>query len=410
MKRPLGLLAVASIAALVLTACSGGESPNPTEPGGENKEPIRIGVVAPLSGAFASEGLELRRGYELAVQEAGAQIDGRPVELVFGDAQTPEDTIAEVNRLATRENVDLFVGTYATPSAQAGSEAADRYNLAWFDTHTVTPSLTERGLPNYVRISAIAPHFGGTSVEFIKDGLTGIITGKRVYVDSENGPYGTAVQAVQVNGLTAAGFEVQSATHAVAATDVTDSVLAAKAFNANVWLITGYVPDTSLLLRTAAANGFSPEAIVLVGAGDAKAVYEAVGADDLTGTFVIAYTSYVVQDSWAPGNAAFLDLFRRTYNSDPLGTVANTAFTGMTTVMKILDEAKGNTDVSVLVGTAKSLDIPLGGLPNGWGLDIDEQGQNQRVRLLAVQWRADGRTPAVWPAEAAGEEIQTRNN
>ena len=393
-------VALVAVSALVLTGCA--STPEVTPDSGSGT-PIKVGVIVPLSGTYASEGQEVRRGYELALAEKDGMVGDNPIELVFGDAFTPEDTIAEVDRLATLEDVDIFVGTYATPASLAGSETAARHGLAWIETHAITDSLTTRGLETYVRVGPRAADFAEASAEFVIEGLADHISDKSVYVDTEDGPYGTSVAETQVAALEKAGFQVTSAAHKAAATDVTDSVLAAKGNNPNVWLLTGYVPDLSLLLRTAAAQDFRPEAIVLTGAGDAAAVFEAVGAEDLTGTFVVAYTSPIVNPEWAPGNASFYSTYREKFGSEPLGTVANTGFTGMTSVLTILEEADGATDTAAISAAAAAVDIPEGGLPNGWGLKIDKDQQNQGIRLLAVQWREDGTVPAVWPEEAAGD-------
>lgn len=168
MHRRFGLLAAVGAVALVLTACSGGTDPGDGD-GDGSAEPIRVGVIIPLSGTYASEGQEVRRGYELALEQADGEVDGHPVELVFGDAFAPEDTIAEVDRLASLEDVDLFVGTYATPASQAGSEAAARYGLPWIETHAITDSLTTRGLDTYFRVGPRALDFAQTSASFLAD-------------------------------------------------------------------------------------------------------------------------------------------------------------------------------------------------------------------------------------------------
>lgn len=364
--------------------------------------------MIPLSGTFAAEGQEVRRGYEMAIEEAGGQVGGRKVELAIGDAMAPEDAIAETDRLSTREKVDLFVGTYATPASQAGSQAAARHRLAWIETHAITDSLSKRGLENYFRVGARAVDFATTSANFVVDGL-GAKLGKnlKVFVEHEDGPYGTSVSETQITTLEKAGLTTTEGAHKVAATDVTDSVLAAKRANPDVWLITGYATDGALLLRTAAAQGFKPKAIVLTGAGDTKSVFQAVGKD-LVGTFVLAYTSPIVNPAYAPGNEKFYSTYRTKFGADPLGTVANTGYTGMTAALKILEQSKGSTEIAALNEAAKAVDVPQGKQPNGWGLKLDGDRQNTLIRLLAVQWRADGTVPAVWPAEAVkdGEAIQ----
>ncbi len=375
---------------------------------GASGEPLRIGVILPFSGNFALEGEEVKRGYEMALADVGNVIDGRPVELVLGDGFAPEDVIAEVDRLATRENVDMFIGTYATPASQAGSEAAARYGLTWYETHATTDSLTERGLENYIRSAARAVDFGRASAEAIIDGIAPLI-GKEsltIWIEHEAGPYGTGVSATQARLLTTAGHNVTVGAHQAAATDVTDSILAAKAINPDVWLQTGYVADSALLLRTAAQLDFKPSAVMLTGAGDSATVLEAVG-DDLENVFVTAYTSKFISEDYAPGMAAFLEAYEELYGELPPDSVAMVGYTGMTAAIQVIDGAEGAVDPASLRASAAAIDLPFGSLPIGWGLSFNRDYQNELIRMTLVQWRADGTTPAVWPAEAAleGEEI-----
>lgn len=403
MRKSRVMLPLVVVAGLALTAC--GNSSSGTGSSGSDKT-LKIGVIVPQSGTFAPEGEEVKRGYELALEKAGGKAGGRKIQLVFGDAFSPEDAIAEEERLATREKVDMFVGTYATPASLAASDAAARKNLTFIETHAITDSLTTRGLKNYFRVGPRAVDFAQTSAKFVIEALSPK-AGTKVFVEHEDGPYGTSVAGTQIAALKAGGMTTTEGKHKVAATDLTDSVLAAKRANPDIWLITGYASDNTLLLRTAAAQNFRPKAIVLVGAGDTKALYKAVGAQDLTDTFVIAYTSPKVNPTYAPGNADFYSAYQAKFNTEPLGTVANTAFSGMTAALKLIDAAKGDPSPAAIAKGAESIDVPVGGQPNGFGLKLDGDRQNIRIRLLAVQWRADGTVPAVWPAEAvaSGEQL-----
>jgi branched-chain amino acid transport system substrate-binding protein len=409
MNKRFPVIALTAAAALALAACSspsGGDDTGSGD-GAATGEPIRIGVVTPLSGTYGSEGQEEIRGFELALDANDNQVAGHPIELVTADAFVANDAIAAVNKLISQDQVDFITGTYATPTSQAGSEEAAKNNVMWIETSAITDSLTQRGLESYIRTGARAFDFADASADFLINGLGDKVSEKSVYVDAESGPYGTAVAATQASKLGSAGWEVEQGSHASNATDVTDSVLAAKASDAAVWLLTGYNPDLTLLLRTAAAQNYHPEAIVLTGAGDAQSVFDAVGAKDIENVFVVAYSSLIVNPDYAPGIQPYYDAYKEKYDSEPLGTVSATAYTGMSAILELLKASDGKTDVKSLKEASQEVDVPFGGLPNGWGLQIDKQGQNQRIQLTTVQWRKDASRPAVWPAEAVaeGEEL-----
>lgn len=392
-KRMLYVAALAVTAVLIVAAI--GVAKNSA--GGT----LKIGVVIPLSGVSASPGEEIFRGYQLAIDKLGGKVAGKTIELVRGDASTPDQAIAETTRLATQENVDVFVGTYTSGLSQAGSETAARYNKLWWETHALTDTLTTRGLPNYLRGGARAHDFANASVEFIKNAIVPRLgKGLKVFVEHEDGLYGTSVSRTQIDKLRQAGFQVVEGKHSTAATDVTDSVLTAKKENPDIWMITGYVPDDNLLLKTAAAQSFRPKATMLVGTGDGRPTFDAVGPGYLTNTFVVAYSTLLSNPRWAPGIKELFTAYKGKYHSDPIGTVATTAYTGMTAFLTVLKAANGATDVGTFHDAALKTVIPFGKLPNGWGLKFNKTGQNERVRLVTVQWRSNGLLPAVYPPQA----------
>ena len=109
------------VAALTLAAAAGCSEAGA---GAAASEPLKIGVIGPLSGAMAYGGEDHFRGYQLAVDEVNENggIDGREVKLIPGDAVTAEQGLTEARRLATRENVDAFVGTYSSGAFWRRSE------------------------------------------------------------------------------------------------------------------------------------------------------------------------------------------------------------------------------------------------------------------------------------------------
>src|SRR5689334_20407308 len=75
------------------------------------QEPIKIGVILPLTGPAAAIGQEDLKGIQLAVGEAGGAIAGRPIELVIADDQnTPNVGLTEARRLVENEKVAAVVG------------------------------------------------------------------------------------------------------------------------------------------------------------------------------------------------------------------------------------------------------------------------------------------------------------
>jgi branched-chain amino acid transport system substrate-binding protein len=86
----------------------------------QEEEPIKVGIVTTLSGAPAALGEQLVRGFQLAVEEMGGEMGGRPVEVVIRDDELqPEVAQLAARELVEREEVDFVVGTTFSNMLQA---------------------------------------------------------------------------------------------------------------------------------------------------------------------------------------------------------------------------------------------------------------------------------------------------
>ena len=90
-------------------------------------EPVKVGAAVPLTGFAAADGLEIKRGLEMAWEEVNDMggILGRPVELVIEDTSNfgAENVINAVQRLIDRHGVSGIVNAY-----NLGAETAE-YDL-----------------------------------------------------------------------------------------------------------------------------------------------------------------------------------------------------------------------------------------------------------------------------------------
>ena len=220
--------------------------------------PIRIGAVDPYSGAMAQYGDEVTRCYELAVNAANASggVLGRQIEIVRGNATSPQEALGAVEPLIGRDNCDLLVGTYVSAISNAASEAALNYDKLYWETNALAISLIQRGLPNYVRAGASSNQFAERSVQGVTDIVAARLgkaaTDLSVWIEHGDSAYGTSIMEEQVRLFREAALEPGVGTHSAKAIDVTDSVLRAQSAAPDVWITVGYVGDTNLLLRAAA--------------------------------------------------------------------------------------------------------------------------------------------------------------
>lgn len=93
---------IASISALALGLPSGAMAQD---------DPVRIGILVALEGAFAEGGADGVRNVELAIQQAGGSAGGREIETVVAPTDTtPDTTVRQARKLIEQDNVDIIVG------------------------------------------------------------------------------------------------------------------------------------------------------------------------------------------------------------------------------------------------------------------------------------------------------------
>jgi branched-chain amino acid transport system substrate-binding protein len=403
---------LATAVAVMAVAAGCGPGGDDDSSSGDSDGPLRIGVMNPFSGDFAFYGEEVFRGYQLAVNEANADggVMGRQVELVKGDATTPEQAVSQAERLSSSEEVDALTGTYISAVSEAASETAARDDKLYWETNALAEDLTERNLENFIRVGPSAFHFADRSVEVMEpvaQALGMSVDQLSVYVEHEDSIYGTSIAERQAEQLEAKGATVAGVgAHDAAASDVTDSVLRARSSGANVWLVTGYVPDGNLLLQTARDQGFAPDAIILTGTGDTQETLDAIGPGGVEGILVVSYPRPDVNPEYGPGAAEYLEAYRAEFGSEPRAPQSMTAYTGLKVLFQALEEADSTAPEDVRAA-AESMDEPERSLPTGYGVQFSDVFQNERALPTVIQWQ-NGRQVTVFPQDAveAGNAIR----
>ena len=73
---------------------------------------LKLGLMLPYTGTFASLGNNITDAFKLAINESGGKLGGREVTFVqLDDESDPAKATANVNKLIVGENVDFVIGT-----------------------------------------------------------------------------------------------------------------------------------------------------------------------------------------------------------------------------------------------------------------------------------------------------------
>ncbi|MDE2334284.1 MAG: ABC transporter substrate-binding protein [Rhodospirillales bacterium] len=231
--------------------------------------PVKIGLLQPLTGFLAYDGIQGKYGAMLAIDEINAaggikSLGGAKLAPVLADAQTsPATAIAEVDRLAG-EGVAAIQGGFASDLVLAATQQAARHGLPYMVDVGVVDQIVGRGLTNTFRFG---PGFGKVT----QDGLANLAAlnnaagkpAKTVVIVHENGAFGSGMAKLLQAKLPGLGFEVVATIgHPTPQRDFTNIALQVKQANPDLIIPSNYKNDYILMALTFAQQHVRPKAAI----------------------------------------------------------------------------------------------------------------------------------------------------
>jgi branched-chain amino acid transport system substrate-binding protein len=220
-------------------------------------QPVRIGLLHPVSGALSYSGAQSRMGAMLAINEINAaggikSMGNAKLEGILGDSQSrPEVGVCEVERMH-QEGVSAYVGCFASAIALPATQAAAKYNTPFMIDVGVSDALVSRGLKNVFRL---APG-NGKCVEDAFAGLADVNkaaggVAKTAVIVHEDSEFGTSTAKMLAGKLAAIGLEVKEVLkHATPTRDFSNLVLRIKSLKPDLVIMSNYQNEYVLLART----------------------------------------------------------------------------------------------------------------------------------------------------------------
>ncbi|MHB1042404.1 MAG: ABC transporter substrate-binding protein [Eubacteriales bacterium] len=113
---------------------------------------IKIGVLSPQTGPFASGGKSMQQGLEIAAAEINASggVLGKPVELFYGDTQGKGDVArSEALRLIDKEKAQMLIGAYLSEETNEVVEVAAEKKVVLVVPVSASNEITAKVPANY---------------------------------------------------------------------------------------------------------------------------------------------------------------------------------------------------------------------------------------------------------------------
>ena len=136
--------------------------------------PLKIGVLAPISGSSAADGNDIVKGVKTAVEVMKAEggvpgFDGIDVE-VQDSACDPRQAVAAANKLANMK-VAGVVGEYCSSATIPASEVLNEEKITMITPASTNPKVTQRGFKYMYRMCGLDIHQSDAAVKFMQNEL-----------------------------------------------------------------------------------------------------------------------------------------------------------------------------------------------------------------------------------------------
>lgn len=210
-------------------------------------EPIKIGLMAPLTGSWASEGQEMRRNVELLAAEQNAKggLLGRQLQVVVeDDGGDPRTASLAAQRLST-QGVVAVIGTYGSAVTEASQTIYDEAGIIQVANGSTAVRLTEKGLEHFFRTCPRDDEQGRVGAAVLeKSGA------KRIALLHDNSAYAKGL-ADEINAILKQRKAEVVFFDALTPKEQDYSAILTrlKGANPDVVFFTGYYPEAGLLLK-----------------------------------------------------------------------------------------------------------------------------------------------------------------
>ena len=383
-------------------------------------DPIRVGAVYPLTGSQGPGGRDEYQGVRLAVDLTNADggVDGRPIQLDAVDVAGGDAAPGAIDALADR-GVGIVLGSYgSTISQPAAAEAARRGMLFW-ETGAVG-SMAPPGGDRFFRVAPSGQLLGAAAVSFEAERLAPMFgraaSSLRFAVANVDDVYGSAVADGAVREIAALHLPfVGRFPYDARSLDAAAVVRRIAAVRPDVLFVSAYVRDGIALRRQMVRQRLRLVSNIGTSSSYCMPAFGLTLGKDAVGLFASDKLDgeYVNPAGLTASGRAILDRARNAYEStfhSDMSAAALAGFSAAWALFTTVMPAASSPTPAAVAAAARSARIPMGGLPNGSGLEFagagsPDAGANLRAMSVIWEWVRPGVRAVVWPPRFATARI-----
>jgi branched-chain amino acid transport system substrate-binding protein len=142
-----------------------------TDPSRVHSEPVKVGVIVPLTGKLGSFGKVARSALVMAAEEINKRggVNGRPLELYVadtsGNAGVSKDAI---QRLSSENQVAMIVGGVSSSAAWAAASLCQEHKIPFLISAAAADKITEQGWTYVFRLNTPSGEYSSAMEGFLK--------------------------------------------------------------------------------------------------------------------------------------------------------------------------------------------------------------------------------------------------
>ena len=302
---------------------------------------IKIGLMAPLTGPWASEGQDMKQIVELLAEEVNAKggVLGKEIEVIAeDDGGDPKTAALAAQKLAT-QGIVAVIGTYGSSITEASQNIYDEEQILQIANGSTAVRLSEKGLKYFFRTSTRDDEQGQVAAKTVQEKGW-----KKVAILHDNTTYAKGL-ADEAKALLEGNVDIVFYDALTPGErDYTTILTKLKAAGPDGVFFTGYYPEAGLLLRQKKEMGWD---VPFLG-GDATNNPDLVKIAGDTAEGFYFLSPPVPQDLPSEEAQAFLAAFGKKYDGASPGSIwAVLAGDGFRVITAAI-EATGSTDSDTL--------------------------------------------------------------
>lgn len=297
--------------------------------------PMKIGLMGPMTGPWASEGQEMKQVVDLLAEDLNAKggVLGRKVEVVSEDDGGDPKTAALAAQKLVTQKVVAVIGTYGSSITEASQNIYNEAKIPQIANGSTAIRLTEKGLKYFFRTCPRDDEQAKVGAQYIQS-----MGYKKLAILHDNTTYAKGL-ADETKGLVEkAGVEIVFFDALTPGEkDYTAILTKMKAANPDAVFFTGYYPEGGLLLNQKKAMNW-PVPFVGGDATNNPDLVKIAGAEAAEG---FAFLSPPLpKDLPTPEAKAFLESFTKKYGKAPASIYSVLAGDGFRVLIAAIQATK----------------------------------------------------------------------